>query len=578
MWKETNKVKPKNDIFTTQARTKDSEKSPLKLSEISLKYLKLYCEYSSLNSLKYLADTQRPWFERVLWVIIHFLVISTLVFMVYLSYQEFILTPLVTSMETDSYRTTNLNMPGIAICSINRISRQSATELATNIFNAKVTDQSVDEILDLLTHLGDLYASTFVMDASLNVELHKLLTTYFNGSYDITDTMKELTPQCSMMLLKCKLHGVYRNCSELFTFRKTQDGYCCTFNYARESDDIPVMNGTLESLYIHQIADLGIERGLTVVMDPLLDDYFSSILPIKGWKVIVFNPTDYPDMTTGGVTEIFATPLSETFVDITTTAFISTEIVHSFSRQKRNCIFSDEDSPMYSDTMYTYSDCIVDCKVYNIQKVCGCRPFFYPRRSKSDWSWRVCNSEDLNCLAKYKSKWLTIFPYDDEGNIFRLEKNALHCRNCYPACNDVSYDVFTWKSNMSPGGYNTNLLWNYNVTDEGVLHVYFSKYGTIRLKQDVAFYWYELMSDIGGICGVFIGFSFISIVEILYFVALVFRDFLCKTSSLKEDNNHKDEIPSVQSQITQEIYWKELFPRSWRSAKYGKVSNNRARY
>lgn len=39
-----------------------------------------------------------------------------------------------------------------------------------------------------------------------------------------------------------------------------------------------------------------------------------------------------------------------------------------------------------------------------------------------------------------------------------------------------------------------NFRWNYNVTDQGVLHVYFSKYGTIRLKQDVTFYWYELMS------------------------------------------------------------------------------------
>lgn len=63
---EKNKVKPKNDIFMTQAWTKDLEKSPSNIpkSKIILKYLKLYCKYSSLNSLKYLADTQRPWFER----------------------------------------------------------------------------------------------------------------------------------------------------------------------------------------------------------------------------------------------------------------------------------------------------------------------------------------------------------------------------------------------------------------------------------------------------------------------------------------------------------------------------------
>lgn len=41
------------------------------------------------------------------------------------------------------------------------------------------------------------------------------------------------------MLEKCRLRGNEMNCSQLFDFRKTQDGYCCTFNYVRENDDIP---------------------------------------------------------------------------------------------------------------------------------------------------------------------------------------------------------------------------------------------------------------------------------------------------------------------------------------------------
>jgi len=59
---EKDKVKPKNNTFIKQAwMTKISEKSRLKTI---LKYLKLYCSYSSINSLKYLVDSQRPWFER----------------------------------------------------------------------------------------------------------------------------------------------------------------------------------------------------------------------------------------------------------------------------------------------------------------------------------------------------------------------------------------------------------------------------------------------------------------------------------------------------------------------------------
>lgn len=67
MWIDKNKVKPKNNTFVTRAwMTRNLEKSPTKFSRLKIisKYLKLYCKYSNLNSLKYLTDSQRPWFER----------------------------------------------------------------------------------------------------------------------------------------------------------------------------------------------------------------------------------------------------------------------------------------------------------------------------------------------------------------------------------------------------------------------------------------------------------------------------------------------------------------------------------
>ncbi|XP_018343778.1 PREDICTED: sodium channel protein Nach-like [Trachymyrmex septentrionalis] len=319
-----------------------------------------------------------------MWVIIHCIIISVLVSMVYISYQEFESTPLVTSMDANNVETTKIFFPGIAICSINRISLQSAKKLATNITNAKITDRSVDEILNLIMQLGNLYVSMMDTDNSNDVELDKLLTIYYNGSYDVAQLMKTLTPQCSTILLKCALHGIDRNCSELFEFRKTQDGYCCTFNYVRESDDIPELNNMIKlTRNQERVKTLGIENGLSVIMDPLLDDNFYSILPFTGWKVTVFSPTDYPDMTSGGVTEVFALPQYETYLNVEATLFSSSQTIINLPRNKRNCLFSDE--IVFSNiTMYTYSDCIVDCKINDIQKFCGCRPFIYPRRGKKE--------------------------------------------------------------------------------------------------------------------------------------------------------------------------------------------------
>ncbi|XP_018358709.1 PREDICTED: sodium channel protein Nach-like [Trachymyrmex cornetzi] len=320
-----------------------------------------------------------------MWVIIHCIIISVLASMVYTSYQEFESNSLVTSMDANNIETTKIFFPGIAICSINRISLQSAKKLAINISDAKITDRSVDEILNLIMQLGNLYVSMMVIDNSNDVELDKLLTSYYNGSYDVAQIMKTLTPQCSTMLLKCILHGINRNCSELFEFRKTQDGYCCTFNYVRESDDIPDEPNSMIKLTRDQerVETLGMKHGLSVLMDPLLDDNFYSILPVQGWKVIVFNPTDYPDMTSGGVTEVLALPEYETNLNMDATLFSSSQTTINLPRNKRKCIFSDE--IVFSNiTMYTYSDCIVDCKINDIQKFCGCRPFIYPRRGKKE--------------------------------------------------------------------------------------------------------------------------------------------------------------------------------------------------
>jgi hypothetical protein len=100
-------------------------------------------------------------------------------------------------------------------------------------------------------------------------------------------------------------------------------------------------------------------------------------------QVIVFNSQDYPDVSSGGVTEILVFPASETYIDINPISFSSMPIIKNVSPKKRNCVFSTE-VPMHDGTSYTYSDCIVSCKLHDMQHICGCRPFFYPRRGKHE--------------------------------------------------------------------------------------------------------------------------------------------------------------------------------------------------
>lgn len=47
--------------------------------------------------------------------------------------------------------------------------------------------------------------------------------------------MDKLGQSCGEMLMRCRLEGSERNCSELFTRTVTPDGHCCSFNLHLQS-------------------------------------------------------------------------------------------------------------------------------------------------------------------------------------------------------------------------------------------------------------------------------------------------------------------------------------------------------
>lgn len=67
-------------------------------------------------------------------------------------------------------------------------------------------------------------------------QLHRLLTSYYNGSeYSVHDILRELTPDCGDLVLRGIVYGAPVNTSQLFIKRATSSGVCCIFNYRRPS-------------------------------------------------------------------------------------------------------------------------------------------------------------------------------------------------------------------------------------------------------------------------------------------------------------------------------------------------------
>nr|XP_033328781.1 sodium channel protein Nach-like [Megalopta genalis] len=510
-----------------------------------VKYTKLYCKYTKLAGFRYFVEARTSWFDRLFWGLLYVITVPAMIYTIWTGYLEIMENPCLQTVETEYVETQNLDFPGVSICSINRISRQAAKELAYELSQRNVSRLSADEIFELIAQLGDLYDSDSYTKLNRTTRIDQILAQF--SDYDITDVMRRLTPQCSVLLTKCRFHDKDGNCSDMFAFRKTQDGFCCTFNYATKGDDISLLDPV-------KVDVLGKDGGLSVLMESVLDDYLYPIFPITGFKVTIFNPHDYPDMTSGGVIEIFVSPKTQRDVEIEAILFYSTTNVIPYALKHRYCVFQEEMAAVRAS--YTYSDCIVDCKVADMLNLCNCVPFFLPNRE----SKRVCNLKDTVCLTKNRYRWASVVPNTDLYiHAADNSDNVLHCNNCYPLCTDVNYEAKIMLTQIHPGYRGSKLMQNAYFENQSTLNVYFSRFGTTKLKQDVIYRWYELVGDASGIGGIFVGFSLIAVVEFVYFVGLFVFELLKGPDPSEvgaEDESWRERPP------IQKIYWGELYPRS----------------
>lgn len=148
----------------------------------------------------------------------------------------------------------------------------------------------------------------------------------------------------------------------------------------------------------------------------------------------------------------------------------------------------------------------------------------YNYNTKAIYNFSILvNSHVYNFLIAISSwylqiiaKWFSVIPHE---NLYNIEdvKDILSCGKCYPECNAVNYNAKISIADLESNQHVAELLWvfiyslftvtstftnelywyvrrdNVDIKNQSVLTIYFRKYGTIRLRQDVIYRWYELM-------------------------------------------------------------------------------------
>lgn len=85
--------------------------------------------------------------------------------------------------------------------------------------------------------------------------------------------------------------------------------------------------------------------------------------------------------------------------------------------------------------------------------------------------------------------------------------NGFLIRTCFWAC--VCVRFYPHRSGVK------------NVSEIALVRIYLGQTDTWLYKQTVSTKWFEIISNVGGLCGLVSGFSLISLAELLYFVVRI---------------------------------------------------------
>ncbi|KAK9752065.1 Amiloride-sensitive sodium channel [Popillia japonica] len=464
-----------------------------------------YFDKSTLHGLRYVGDSTITIGERIFWLLAFLTAVSFAAYFINNIYAKYNLNPVIISFSPTAVSIAEIPFPAITICSVNIVKKAEGERIL----------QYGTETEKLLM---DDYCDSNYTIAKGDDDLENLAD---------WDTLKafilKVTQSCSEMLKLCKWKQKEHDCNVIFNPILTDDGYCCTFNRLPSSSIFrnPKELNDLNETYPSEVYDwtpqkgytinasidalpwrspgAGAHLGLSVVVDAQLDSYYCQTTNSAGFKVLLSNPIETPKMADFG---FFMRPGLEARIVIKPQKVESTETLKNIDVSKRQCFFPEERYLQFYRS-YTEKNCKLECQANRTLRSCNCVPYFLPKNRTT----RICGKKQDNCVKRIKAIM--------EKPTLRQECNCLP--GCYELWYEKSFSQLIFDKNLNPRGYILkNFSASYCAENIAVLNFYYMKndYGGM-LKSEI-YGFSEFLSQTGGLLSVFLGFSTLSVIEILY--------------------------------------------------------------
>ncbi|CAH1995080.1 unnamed protein product [Acanthoscelides obtectus] len=487
------------------------------------RYFREYCENTSIHGFKYLAEN-RTVCERIIWFLLISLSIAACGFWIIRIYYKYVTSPVIVSFATKESPLHAIPFPAVTVCPMTKVRKSvfNFTRVVYDIMDEKnITDeeQLYGQYLSLVCYYGQKY---FRPKNTFNA----------NDFYEKIDQMKlnisEYTDGCQYLV------DADVSCEKLFHPIILDESVCYTFNMLDRTDIFQDKVFHFKNYHVTaKSPHWDIDKGYTNVTDafktypynaylagygnglqitfkqPASELDYMCLQSLQGFSVALHAPHVLPQLNK----QFFQVSFGDAVMAAVQPKMMKTsQKVRKYHPDTRECYFTNEKYLTYFK-QYTPSNCRLECYTNYTLEMCKCVQFFMPRNKTTP----ICGNGRRKCIKKVEFL-LKVWQLKYTAN----QKSDTYFCDCKPSCVDITYMVEHSQS-----------IWNYKElhlarrrkpVNESYLYarltIFFKQESFLTSERNELYGPTDFLANFGGLLGLFTGFSFLSLAEIIYFLSV----------------------------------------------------------
>ncbi|XP_040180394.1 amiloride-sensitive sodium channel subunit gamma-2-like [Rana temporaria] len=440
----------------------------------------------------------RHWFRRLVWLFFVTFALScalwqcTEMVMTYYTYPSHEKIMLISSAK--------LKFPAVTICNLNSVRLSSIQK------NFAMSTSLQGSGLETIHRRNRTYVNSSTEFQDEAVQFASAFNKFASEFNQLSDEQKiEMGHQLEDMLIFCNFHGQECNASYFSAFINYKFGNCYTFNSQKPTD----FKGNSVSTKPLNITKAGFMYGLHLELFIQQIEYVRDMTHAAGIRLLIHDQTQMPFPEDEGVN---VPPGAET--DIGMMKVLINRLKSPYASQ---CTEGDGIKNFYRDVYgagYTREACKRTCAQMNIIENCGCSHWEFA--CPKDLGFPKCNlSNNLirDCVKLYE---------------FKFAHDELNC-HCPLQCKEEMYELTVSGSQWPSSAFIENFAkelreWGgqmKDIADNPVLIrdnfvkvvVYFKQLNFEMIEEEPSMTEINLISNMGGLVGLWVGFSVCTLAE-----------------------------------------------------------------